>query len=81
MRKDNFRKRNRTFIRKADELARIPGAKVYTVVLYHGQTHVYTSHSDKAWPPSREEIVRGLRALRWSLFLANFDAGSKLSVR
>jgi hypothetical protein len=49
-------------MRKADGLARIPGVKVYAVVLYHGQIYTYTSHSNEVWPPSREEIVRGLRA-------------------
>ena len=57
MRRDDFRRRNRTFIKKADGLAKISGAKVYVVVLFHGQFYTYTSHCNEAWPPSRHEIV------------------------
>ena len=49
-------------MRKADGLARISGAKVYAIVLFHGQIYTYTSHSDKTWPPSQDEIVRRDRA-------------------
>lgn len=57
LRKDKFRQRNRTLTKKADELAKIPGAKVYCVVLFHGQFYTYTSQTTKAWPPSHDEIV------------------------
>lgn len=55
-RKDTFRKRNRTVGKKANELAKC-GAKVYLVVQFCGQFHIYTSHTSAAWPPDRDQIV------------------------
>ena len=58
IRKDNFRQRNKTIKKKANDLAQRCGAQVYLVVLFHGQYYTYTSHHSKAWPPSEEQIVR-----------------------
>lgn len=62
-RRDNFRRRNRTLIKKANELAQTSGAEVFWIVRYHGQIYTYASHSGKAWPPSRNEIVSALEDL------------------
>ena len=56
--KDSFRKRNRTVIRKAHQLAARYKAQVYLVVQFNGKFHTYNSVNDEQWPPSIDKIVR-----------------------
>jgi hypothetical protein len=58
--KEGFRRRNHTLRKKAHELARLSGAHVYCVVLFHGQYHTYTSHRSEMWPPPPNQIVSAM---------------------
>ena len=58
LKRDLFRRRHKTIEKKAHHLAQTCGARVYVVVFFRGQYHTYTSHKNRAWPPSEEEIVR-----------------------
>ena len=55
--KDCFRKRRRTVIHKAHELAVRYGAQVYVVVQFNGTFRTYNSIDGEQWPPSVERIV------------------------
>lgn len=55
--KDCFRKRRRTVIHKAHELATCYGAQVYVIVQFNGQFHIYNSVEGEQWPPSMDRIV------------------------
>ena len=55
--KDSFRKRSRTVIRKAHELAAGYGAQVYVVVQFNGKFQTYNSVEGEQWPPSVDRIV------------------------
>ena len=55
--KDSFRKRSRTVIHKAHELADRYGAQVYVVVQFNGKFQTYNSVEGEQWPPSTERIV------------------------
>lgn len=58
VKKDTFRRRSRTFMKKAHELGASCGAKVYVVVNFNGQFHVYNStEASPWWPPSQRQIV------------------------
>ena len=57
LKRDLFRRRHRTVVKKANQLAMSCGAHVYVVVHFHGQYQIYTSHKHRAWPPSEDQIV------------------------
>ena len=54
--KKGFGRVLKTVIKKASRL-RIWGADVYLVVRYHGRYHEYSSLTDPAWPPTRDQVV------------------------
>lgn len=55
--KDSFRKRRRTVMHKAHELAVRYGAQVYVVLQFDGKFHTYNSADGEQWPPTVEKIV------------------------
>ena len=52
-----FQKRQRNFRKKANEINKLCGADVFTVLKYRGKYYVYKSNDDPAWSPTLEQIV------------------------
>lgn len=58
-RTERVRKRKKSLIKKADELARISGADVALIIRKNGRYWTYRSINQDSWPPAMEQIVSG----------------------
>jgi len=63
LKKDMFRKRKHTIMKKAFEIMSYCKAQVYVVVYFHGRYHVFSSGKTAHWPPSQETIVSVMPAM------------------
>ncbi len=54
---EKFRKRKRSLVNKADQLAKLCQADVYLVVSRENQYITYSSTEKAGWPPSKDELV------------------------
>ena len=54
---EKFRKRKRSLMNKADQLAKLCQADVYLVVSRENQHVTYSSTEKAGWPPSKDELV------------------------
>lgn len=52
------KKRSRTLVSKANELAKVPGVNIYLLITYPRANIVYKSLNEASWPPSDRNLVR-----------------------
>lgn len=52
------KKRSRTLVSKANELAKISGVNIYLLITYPRANTVYKSLDEDSWPPSDRNLVR-----------------------
>ena len=52
-----FRKRNKSYTKKGNELAQLTGAEVFSIIRLSGKLYTYKSTNRPGWPPSEQEIV------------------------
>jgi len=64
---EQFRRRTKSLLKKADELKRLCGAEVYLVIRRGGKFYTYSS-LENSWPPSPETIV-GTNKQLWRSYL------------
>ncbi|MCJ1348208.1 hypothetical protein MMC31_006439 [Peltigera leucophlebia] len=55
--REMYRKRSRSFLRKADQLARYTHAEVYVVICRNGRFSVYNSTRNSEWPLHQQDLI------------------------
>jgi hypothetical protein len=55
--REKFHKRYKSWSKKGNQLARLTGAEIYTVICHGNKYYTYKSTDRPGWPPSEQDIV------------------------
>jgi len=61
--REKFYKRGSSWTKKGDQLVKLTGADVYSLIYRNDKIYVYTSTDRPGWPPTKEEIVGRLNGV------------------